>query len=759
MIDRRFSCVGQPTPRFDAADKVSGRSQFLADLRFPGMWEAAVVAPSIAHGRVVSLTVPSVRDCEGVILTARDVPGVNQVGIAQRDQELLVTGVVRSAGDRLAIVAAPTRSAAKALAHKVSVRLESLPVVEDVEAALSPEAVAIHPGGNVCAELRVTRGDVAAVMGHADIVIERVYRTGYQEHAYLEPQGAVAVPDGDSRMTVYSTCQCPFYIRRAVADALGCPQNRVRVIQTCTGGGFGGKEDYPSEVAACAALLSRAARRPVRLVFDRHEDFRWSTKRHRTVITHRLAADSRGRMLAMQVDAVYDAGAYAGLSVIVAERGNSSACGPYDLSAVDVRTRVVYTNSLFGGAFRGFGAPQVTFATERQVDELARRVGMDPARVREINLWKKGSVTAAGEVLTGPVPARATLRRALSLSGYNGRATQRSGQRWRGTGIATSYYGNNLHKGGERLDRSHARVTINADGSISVWVGLTEMGQGLLTAVAVMVAEELGAQLDRVLVSHVDTDAVQDSGPTVASRGTIMSGMAVRRAAATLRRRMLRVARSRFCGKDLRICDGYLVGRRGGEALLAWDDLVALCHANRIEMTATGFYYPPARAYDPATGQGQPYATNSYTAHVAEVEVDTGTGLVRVLRVTAVHDVGRVIVPEGVRGQIEGGVVQGAGLALWEELKTHEGVLLNPGFTDYAIPGIADAPEVVWNVIERPWGGGPFGAKGIGEPSLISVPASIANAVSDALGVPVDDIPLTPERVMALVSREGAPRA
>jgi len=356
--------------------------------------------------------------------------------------------------------------------------------------------------------------------------------------------------------------------------------------------------------------------------------------------------------------------------------------------------------------------------------------------------------------LTGSVPVRETLRKAIRLAGYRrGRSTSREGCLRRGVGIATSYYGNNLHKGGERLDRSHARVTINADGSINVSVGLTEMGQGLLTAVAVIVAEELGAPLDRVLVSHVDTDAVQDSGPTVASRGTIMSGMPARRAAAVLRRRMLRAAISRFERRDLRIVRGRLIVSSTGKGLLSWEELVMLCHANRIEMTATGFYHPPTRPYDAATGQGQPYATNSYTTHVAEVEVDPGTGVVRLVRVTAVHDVGRVIVPEGMRGQIEGGVVQGAGLALWEELKTRAGHLLTPGFTDYAIPGIADIPEIRWAIMEHPWRGGPFGAKGIGEPSLISVPAAIANAVSDALGVPVQEIPLTPERVLILLAR------
>ncbi|MBN1423164.1 xanthine dehydrogenase family protein [Candidatus Fermentibacteria bacterium] len=750
MTRQRFSCVGRPAHRVDAADKVRGEARFLADLRFQGMWEAAVATPPVAHALVRRITIPPVDRAEGVAMVAADVPGINQIGIVQRDQPLLVSDRVRSAGDRLAIVAAPTRAAARALADAVSADLKPLPVVEDVRHAMSADAPSIHEGGNIVARLQVVRGDIDAAFAQADVIVEGEYRTGCQEHAYLEPQGAVAVPGVDGRMVVYSTCQCPFYVRRAVADVLGYPQSMVRVVQACTGGAFGGKEDYPSEVAACAALLATASGHPVRLVYDRAEDFRWSTKRHRTVITHRLAATSSGRMLGMQIEALYDAGAYAGLSVVVAERGNSSACGPYGLTAVDVHTTIVYTNGLFGGAFRGFGAPQVTFATERQVDELARRLAIDPVLLREMNLWRSGSVTASGEVLTGSVPVLQTLRRAVRAAGYRPRRLDTKHERvLRGVGVATSYYGSNLHKGGERHDRSHARVTINADGSVNVAVGLTEMGQGLLTAVAQIVAEELGVDKERVVVAHVDTDAVQDSGPTVASRGTIMAGMPTRRAAAALRLRMVRtVRREGIADADIR--QGMVVSRSSGQ-VMTWDDLVGLCYAQRVEMSATGFYRPPPRPYDATTGQGRPYAVNSYTTHIAEVEVDEGTGLVRLVRVTAVHDVGRVIFPEGLRGQIEGGIVQGAGYALFESLVTRGGILHNPGFTDYVVPGIADTPHIRMEVIEQPWKGGPFGAKGIGEPSLIGVAAAIGNAVSDAVGVPVREIPLTPERVLWLL--------
>jgi CO/xanthine dehydrogenase Mo-binding subunit len=540
---------------------------------------------------------------------------------------------------------------------------------------------------------------------------------------------------------------------------LGVSHNAVRVIQTATGGAFGGKEDYPSEVAACAALVAHRIRHPVRLVYGRDEDFRWSSKRHRTTIHHRLAATRSGEMLAMQIESLYDAGPYSGLSVVVAERGNSSACGPYELEAVRVTTKVVYTNNLFAGAFRGFGAPQVTFATERQIDLLAYRLRMDPVEVRRINLWREGSITASGERLQSPVPVRETLEKALQIADHRKtevKTTTRDGLVRHGTGVATTYYGNNLHKGGERLDRSYAWVVINPDGSVSVAVGLTEMGQGLLTAVAQIVAEELGIDTGRIHVEHVDTDRVHDSGPTVASRGTIMAGMPSRIAASVLKNRILEAAADRFPNAGVTLESEAVRDLSSREFLCSWDNMIDYCYARRVELVASGYHCPPEKSYDHATGQGKPYVVNSYSTHIAEVEIDTLSGLVSVKRVIAVHDIGRAINMQGVAGQIEGGIAQGAGMALWEELKTKDGLLMNPGFTDYAIPGIGEAPIIEWALVEEPWEGGPFGAKGIGEPSLIGVPAAVANAVSDALGKPVHVIPLTPERVLTLLFDDAA---
>ena len=748
--------IGAAIPRIDAREKVTGSARFLSDLKFPGMWVGHIVTSPKPHGIIRSVEVPEVGHEAGIVITHKDIPGTNQIGIVQKDQEFLAIGRVRSMAERIALIAARDQFTAERIKQDIRIEIEPLPLVDDPLYSLDSQAPQIHASGNLVARLSVRRGDIEEICGTADVIVEGTYRTGYQEHAYLETQGAICVPEGNGRYTIYSTCQCPFYVRSAVAGILGIPQSKIRVKQTYTGGAFGGKEDYPSEVAACAALLAFHTNKPVKIVFSRAEDFTFSTKRHRTVIHHTLAAMADGTMRGMKADIIFDAGPYSGLSVVVAERGNSSVCGPYELDAVDVTTRVVYTNNLFTGAFRGFGAPQVTFATERQIDELARRVNMDPQQIREKNLWKRGSKTASGERLNEYVAMRQTFRQALRLSSYRRRKRQyRVGQKsdsiLRGIGISTSYYGNNLHKGGERLDRSQAFVSIQDDGSVTVSVGLTEMGQGLLTAVAQIVAGELGIDVAKVEVMHVDTDKIQDCGPTVASRGTIMSGMPARRAARTLKRRILKTIANRFDAKNLVIENDRIIDRKSDTVLLDWDQGIALCYAERVEMAALGFHVPPEKPYDSATGQGKPYAVNSYSTHMAEVEIDTGTGLVRVSRICAVHDIGRAINRQGVRGQIEGGIAQGAGLALWEELVTSDGHLLTDGFTDYAVPGMGEIPEISFELVEHPWSGGPFGAKGIGEPSLIGVPAAIANAVSDALGKPVYEIPLTPERVLSLI--------
>lgn len=746
--------LGGRHPRPDAAAKAAGHTRYVGDLAMPGMLHAAVAVSPEASARVLGIDTAAARRVQGVaaVLTAHDLPGANLIGVIYPDQPLLVTDRVRMVGDRLALVAARTPEAAWTAARAVAPLLEPLPAVHDPVAALAPDAPAVHEGGNLVREFRVVRGDLEEQRGRAAVVVEASYEVGGQDHAYLEPQACLAIPEGRRRITVVASCQCPFYVQHAVARVLGLPLAAVRVEQAPTGGAFGGKEDYPSEPAACAAVLAWHTGRPVRLVFPRELDLQVTTKRHPVTVRHRWGADGDGRLLFAEVDAVLDAGAYVGLSTVVAERANVSAIGPYRVPAVRVSTRVALTNNLFGGAFRGFGAPQVTWAAEATLDRIARRLGLDPVEIRRRNvLDDEDRVTCTGQVLPRPVLARECLERAAGLVRWDEGAGPARGDAREGLGVSLVMYGCNLHHGGQRLDRSSAVVILQPDGSAVVRVGLTEMGQGNLAACQTVAAAALGLDPARVEVWQPDTTTVADSGPTVASRGAHASGMAILDACRRLRERLDPVA------AELLGCAPGEVALERGVARAAGDGGRSLpvaavateMAARRIETVATGWYRSPERGYDPETGQGEPYEFYAFACHAARVEVDPALGLIRVREVAAAHDVGTVLHRAALEGQVEGGVVQAVGWAVSEELHLERGRLLNPNLTDYVLPTAADAPTVRIAVLESEGDAGPFGAKGIGEPSFIPTAAAVRNAVVAALGVEVDRLPMTPPTVVA----------
>jgi len=749
--------LGGHHERPDARAKVAGSTRYVADLALPGMLHAALAVSPVPSARVARLELAAARALDGVeaVLTAGDIPGKNQVGVVFPDQPLLVEDRVRMVGDRLALVAARTPEAAWQAARLVQPLLEALPGVHDPVAALKPGAPSVHEGGNLVRTFRVVRGDLARASARAHVVVEAEYHIGGQEHAYLEPQGCLAIPEGRERITIITSCQCPFYVQQAVARVLGIPLAAVRVEQAPTGGGFGGKEDYASEPAACAAVLAFATGKPVRLVLPRELDMQASTKRHAVVVRHRWSADRDGRLRFAEVDTVMDAGAYIGLSTVVAERANVSSIGPYHVPAVRVATHVAYTNNLFGGAFRGFGAPQVTWAAEATMDKLARQLGMDPLELRRRNvLDDRRRRTSTGQLLPRPVLARECLDRAATLAGwdeFHARPRAGSAAAREGMGIGLVLYGCNLHHGGQRLDRSSAVVILQADGSVVVRVGLTEMGQGNLAAAQTIAAQALGVDPEVVQVWQPDTTTVGDSGPTVASRGAHMSGLAILDAVRRLRTRLDPVAAELLGCRagEVELAGGLAFVRGEPERTVPVARVAAEMAARRIEGIATGWHRTKARRFDPETGTGAPYEFYAMACHIARVKVDADLGLVRVEEVSAAQDVGRVIHRDALEGQIQGGIVQGMGWAISEELKLDRGRLANPSFTDYTIPTAADAPKVKITVVESEGATGPFGAKGVGEPSLIPTPAAVRNAVCDALGVEIDRLPLTPPTVVA----------
>lgn len=752
--------VGARTTRPDALGKVTGRERYVGDLTAPLMLHGAILTAPLASARLGRLDVTRARALPEVaaVLVASDLGHANRIGLIYDDQPLLVEDRIRMAGDRLALVAAESPAACREALEAMEVDLEPMPGVYDVALSLAAEAPRVHETGNLIREFCVDRGNVAAARQGADIVLEETFRLGGQEHAYLEPQGCLALPEPDGCLRLFSSCQCPFYVRGAVARALGKGVGQVRVVQSTTGGGFGGKEDYPNEVAVCAALLASRTGRPVRLVLSRELDMQASTKRHRMQIHHRLYASAEGMILGVEIDILVDAGAYAGLSTVVAERANTSAVGPYAVDNLAVRTSVLYTNNLYGGPFRGFGAPQVTVAHECQMDRLAREVGLSPVEVRRLNAlsprrprWSTGEVIANTERLTEVLDRVEAITESTDVH-----TLVEPGDRYRqGTGIALFVYGANLHHGGQPLDRGGALMHLQADGSVNVSIGVTEMGQGAFSASRAIAAEALGAPVDAVHVTEVDTLLVADSGPTVASRATLVAGRAILDAAAQLLERLRPLAAELLeCPTDsVTVAPGGFCARDGRH--VPFGEVAALLYRRRINPGALGWYRSDDREYDASTGQGHAYMFYSFGAHVTRVRVDTFTGKVEVIKIHAVHDVGRAIHPPALEGQVQGGAVQAMGWATMEDLLLHEGRLLNPSFTDYLIPTASDAPEVVMTFIEDPEPLGPYGARGIGEPSFIPGGAAIANAVQSALGVHVAELPLTPERVLDLLSREA----
>ena len=772
--------VGAPVRRVDADDKVTGRARYLDDIALPGMAHAALVLPGVAHAIVRGVDGSRAGSVPGfvAVLTAADIPGENQVGCVDRDQPLLAGDRVRYSGDAVAITVANTPMAAREAARLVAPDLEELEGVFDAEAAMRADAPRVHEGDNAFLQYRVSRGDVDRGFDKADVIVERTFRTNHQEHSYLEPLGALAVPEEGGTITVYGAMQCPYYVQKAVAGVLGIPLARVRIVQTVTGGGFGGKEDVPSEICACAAVAAWRTGRPVKLVHTREEDFYRSSKRHPMVVRYKLGATRDGRFTAVDINIVADAGAYSTLTPVVLFRSVAHATGPYDIPNVRTKGYGVYTNRQTTGAFRGFGQPQTIFANESVIDEIADALGMDPIEIRLANCLAVGKRTATGQLLEESVGLPETLEVARDKSDWttkradsrqrehdartadltpatNGHGTTSDrGHRLHGIGVGSIYYGVSLGAKGLALDASGAHVNLYRDGSLRVAVGGTEMGQGLLTVLSQMASEVLGIPVTSVHVDHVDTSVVPDSGPSVASRTSLMTGNAVIDAATKLKRTLAKVAAGELGGapEAARFENGQVLVN--GKSM-AFEELAELCWARNVNTAEEGWYAAPESTFD-EDGQGDAYAVYSFATQVAEVEVDTRTGEVHVLRMTAAHDVGRVLNPVTLEGQLQGGVLQGVGMALYESMKTDGGTILTPNFSTYILPTSLDTPTISCHTIEAPYSKGPFGAKGIGETPAMPGAVAIANAVAHATGIRFTELPITAEAVrLRLSERES----
>lgn len=725
--------IGQRLRRPDATEKVRGRALFVGDLPVAGALHAAVLRSPHPHARIARLDVARARALPGVraVLVARDIPGQNVVPGIQPDWPVLAQEFVRHVGEPVALVAAESAEVAAAARAAVVVEYQPLPATLEVEEALA--------AGEVMAHFRVDRGEAEIALSSSGlVVVEGTYETPGQEHAYLEPNGMIAFPDGTGGWVVRGSTPSPFVVRTAVASALGVPLNAVRVVAAETGGSFGGKEDAALAPAIHAALLARATGRPVRLVYSRDEDMAATSKRHPSRIRVRTGATPSGHLLAASVEVVLDGGAYATLSPLVLHRAALHACGPYRVPNVRVDAKVVRTHRVPSGAFRGFGVPQVAFAWESQMDRLAERLAIDPLELRRRNALAIGDETITGQALTASVGFGEVLDKVAGSCDWQRKRAlfaKDQGPVRRGIGLAASHDGVGLGPLGREHNATGASVVVAPDGSVLVATSATEVGQGSSGALAQIAAEALGCPVDLIRVVGSDSSRVADGGSTGAGLTTVMGGNAVRDAAARIRSLMEPV-----------------VGGHG----LSWKEAVARCFRSQVGLCAYGWAAPVESGFDLHTGQGEAYPGYSYSACAAEVEVDMETGVTRVTRLHSAHDLGRLLNPVSAEGQVEGGVLQGVGFALLEEVQVQGGRVVNGRLSEYLVPTVADAPEVRVAFVEHALPSGPHGAKGLGGATVAAVAPAIIAAIRHAAGIRLDRLPATPERVFAALCQKAS---
>ena len=710
-----MTAVGMSVARKEGLSRATGAARYIDDLRFPGMLHGRTIRSTVARGRLTGVVLDF--DATGfTVVDHRDIPGRNVIALIQDDQPCLVTDEIRHFAEPVLL-----------LAHEDRGTLFSAPVTLQVEAGTA--VLDAGASQHVFKHIKIEKGNLARGFERADVIVEGTYTTGAQEHVYIETNGVIAVPEGEGGMALYGSLQCPYYVHKALKVLLGDAVKALRVIQVETGGGFGGKEDYPSIIAAHACLLALKSGRPVKIVYDRHEDMIATTKRHPAVVRHRTGVTHAGRLTAIEVDVLMDGGAYCTLSPVVLSRGVIHAAGPYRCANTRIEGRVVATNTPPNGAFRGFGAPQTLFAMEVHMDRIAEALGLDPVTLRLRNALKPGDTTATGQKLGEDSSALQVLKEAVRRTRFKRKRAQWAGT-GRGIGLALFYHGAGFTGSGEVMLGSRAGLETTAQG-VRILVANTEIGQGTRTMLAQIVADGVGVPYEQVEVSPADTSKVPDSGPTVASRTCMVVGGLLTRAAARLRDQLAGVSPAEH-------------------------------HARHGRLHVEEQYAAPeGRRWDDATYRGDAYATFAWGCDVAEIEVDPVTHETRVTKFTAVQEFGRPIHPAMARGQIEGGSAQGLGWALLENVVMRDGAMVNAQLTNYVIPTTLDTPPMDIVMLENHYAGGPFGAKGMGELPIDGPAPAVVNALRHA-GLDVRSIPATPELVakaIRLAPSLIAPRA
>jgi CO/xanthine dehydrogenase Mo-binding subunit len=704
-----MTAVGKSVARKDGIGKATGGAKYADDLTFPGMIHGRTIRSSIPCGKVKSIRYDF--DTTGfTIVDYRDVPSRNIVDLIEQDQPFLVETEVRHNAEPIVLLAHENREILNAA--KVVIEYEESPPLFDPEKST-------HSFKNI----DIVKGDVAKALAGADVVIEGTYKTGHQEHVYIEPNGVIAIPEENGGFAIFGSVQCPFYVIKALRCLMGSAHPNIRVVQTETGGGFGGKEEYPSMIAGHALMLAMKSGRPVKIIYDRVEDMIATTKRHPAIVKHRTGLKKDGTLVAMDIEVILDGGAYVTLTPTVLSRGCIHAAGPYRCDNIRIQGRGMFTNTPPNGAFRGFGAPQTEFAIEVHMERIAEQLKLDPVELRRKNALKSGDRTATGQTLRDDTSALMVLDEAVRRTDFSKKRKEFKGTN-RAIGLALFYHGAGFTGAGERNLKSKARLDLIENG-VRIAVGSTEIGQGTRTMHAQIVTDALGIPYEDVEVAQPDTSKVADSGPTVASRTCMV------------------------VGKILEECAIEMKEKLGGLSPAAY-------YRKNGPISVERMYEPPSWIqWDDKTYLGDAYATYGWGCDVIELELDPDTFEVKPLKMTVVHEFGRPIHPALARGQIEGGTAQGLGYALLENVVMRNGAMANAQLTNYVIPTTLDMPELDIVMMENPYPGGPFGAKGLGELPMDGPGPAVVNALRQ-LGCDIREIPATPEHISSCERMNGS---
>ncbi|KFK95511.1 MULTISPECIES: molybdopterin cofactor-binding domain-containing protein [unclassified Serratia (in: enterobacteria)] len=747
--------------RVDGMAKVRGTAIYGNDILLPGMLFGVCRYADIPAGKVEQLDLSEALSVAGVvkIATYQDIPGTPVVGVIVKDYLPIIKDEVVFHGDVIAVVAATSYAAACEAADKIRVRYTPYTPITDVEQALAPEARLIHPerSDNIAAYHHTLKGDIKQGFAQARHVLEREYEVGFQEHAYIEPEVVLTWLDPtDGSLIISGSIQNPHRVRGFVAKFMGCPQSQINVKRAVMGGSFGGKDDVIDHLACRSALLTHLTGCPVKFAYNREQSIIESCKRHPYKMKYKAGFDDEGHILAMKIDILADSGGYAASTPFVTWRSSVQAAGPYRIPNVHIEVTGVYTNNSYTSAMRGFGSPQVVFANESFMDEIADYLQMSPVALREKNALRQGDTSVTGQIFDKhTVSAVEVLKQATASAEFMAKRqhyhelNQQGGVNRYGIGLALSYRGCSI--GAEGVDTSTALIQVNEDGSVNISTSVSENGQGLQTTMSLIAAQAFGITLADIHFSEPPTSVIGDGGSTAATRGTMVGGGAILDAAEKIKQRILSVVGDNIGTQDLANTlwqGGYIINRQDQSQRIDFKTAVNSTKWASVSLTEYGWFVPPPIHWDEEKGCGSPYFTWVYGCQIAEVRVNTSTGKTDVLHVTAAHDVGHVLNPVGFEGQVCGGVAQGFGYALLEDFNIENGQVKSENFDSYLLPTIKDIPPITVIGVENPDMAGPLGAKGIGEPATELAAAAINNAVSFALGTRFNTLPLTLEQVI-----------